>query len=229
MDVEAQQQEQINPNRCHICPLTQDTAPRIPAENIPWMYLQCGHRIHTNCFLEKSYNDNISTLRFSCPICQEHALTNHMIQWIEAQENNNLRTVTIQNLWNDNKEFREDICSLSKVQRANSTLITNHMKECNELKKQWARDIHTSLEFIRMKRKEYIQRLKSLPSRKKAIQGINAIIRLRHRLINKYPTLTWYHFSILSRIPGAPKLKRYGRWGAKWIFSGKRIFYLRSI
>jgi hypothetical protein len=229
MDVEAQQQEQINPNRCHICPLTQDTAPRTPAENIPWMYLQCGHRIHTNCFLERSNDHAMSLIRFSCPVCQEHALTNNMIQWIEAQEQYNFtRANTLQTLWNENHEFREDIKNLSKIQRTHSSVISNHNKECIELRKQWNRDIHTSMEFIRMKTKEYYTSLKGLPFRKKALYGINIILRMRNNLIRKYPSLNWYHYSIISRISGAPKLKRYSRMSA-WLISGPRLFNLRSM
>jgi hypothetical protein len=225
-EAEAQQQEQINPHRCHICPLTQDMAPRIPLENSPWMYLQCGHRIHTNCFLEKSYNDDLSTIRFSCPACQEHALTNHMVEWIEANDIHFYRPLRLETLWNENAELREDIKNLSKLQRKHSLVIRNHKLESAQLKNEWKRAIHSSLEYIRLQKKEFKNRLVNLPYRKKAIRAINEITHLRASLIAKYPNLSWHNLSQISRIPGAPNLKTYPRVG-RWIFSGNRLFHIR--
>ena len=222
-----QRQEEINIHRCHMCPITQDTAPRIALENSPWMYLHCGHRIHTNCFLEKSYTDDMAVIRFSCPVCQEHALTNHMVEWLQENTVNHFHIpARLENLWNETAELREDIKSLANLQRKHSSIIQAHKKECAQLKNEWRRAIHSSVEYIRLKKKEFKNRLISMPNRKKAIRSLNEIISTRANLLTKYPKLTWYDFSRMHTLPGGPKLKRYPRYG-KWIFSGNRLFYIR--
>jgi len=219
-------EEALDNNRCHICPLTEDNAPRTPVEITPWMNLQCGHRIHTNCFLEKLYNDDISPIRFSCPICQEHALTNHMITWLQANDFQN--ATRAETLWKENAEFRQDIQNLSKLQRQKSAIIHQHKRECRNIKREWNETIHPSLEFIRLKRKEFRKRLQSLPSRTNAIRAINAIIATRGNIVRKYPTFNWYDFLQLRRIPGVPKLKKYPRHGRWLLFSAENLFRGRT-
>lgn len=217
-------EEEVAVHRCHLCPIIQDDAPREPYERIPWMNLQCGHRIHTNCFLEKMYSEEISPIRFSCPICQEHALTNHMVVWLQTNAENNFHSPqSLQKFWEDSSEFREDIKNLSKIQRANSASIREHMKECTNIKREWNETIYASVEFIRLQRKEFTKRLQNLPSRTKAIRAINKIITTRRQLVAKYASFNWYDFSRIHRITGAPKLKKYPRFG-RWLFSAQRLF-----
>ena len=219
--------EDIQTHRCHLCPLTPDTAPRVLLERAPWMELCCGHRIHTNCFLEKAYNDNIPLLRFACPICQEHALANDMINWIRDHDVNGFHTpLQLQTLWDKDEDFRKDIKDMSKFQRNNSLIIKTHRGELAELRRQWKAAIYSSTEFIRLQKLEFIKRLKNLQSRKKAIQATNKIISKRRNLIAKYPSFTWYHFSMFHTIIGAPKMKKYSHYHDS-ILSPPRIFRVR--
>ena len=176
------------------------------------MNLQCGHQLHTNCFIEYLYMGHGHLLRFECPVCHVHALENTMVEWL--QENDTIHFAqpeTVERLWNENNGFREDIRNLHKLQRGESSAIRTHKKELAQLMREWKETTYTSFQFLKEQKRIFKRRLFSLGGRKRAIRGANKILAERRKILNKYPSLSWISFRNVRAIAGAPKLTQYQR------------------
>jgi len=217
----------VEHRRCSFCPTIQDTAPRVALDRAPWMNLQCGHQVHTNCFIEYLYFSTRTLLRFECPICHANALENTMIAWLV--ENDTLhftRPNTLNDLWDGNEEFRNDIRDLHKIQREEAKSISIHTNEVNQLKREWKEITYTSIQFLKEQKRIFKRRLFTLAGRRKAMRGINRMFAERRRLLNKYPNISWSSFQGIRAIRGAPKLKVFSRI-LSWKFMPYNLFRVR--
>jgi hypothetical protein len=217
----------IEHRRCSLCPTLQDTAPRVALERAPWMNLQCGHQVHTNCFIEYIYFSTRNLLRFECPICHAHALENTMVEWMVQNDNLHFaRPNTLDDLWNGNEEFRNDIRNLHKIQREESKYIQIHKNEVNQLKREWKEITYTSVQFLKDQKRIFKRSLYGLVGRRKGLRGINRMIAERRRLLNKYPNVSWSSFQGIRAVRGAPKLKIFSR-TLGWKFMPYNLFRVR--
>jgi hypothetical protein len=205
-------------HRCSLCPTTHLDAERLPTppplENAPTCNFPCGHSAHTHCIFNTIYETSINELL--CPVCNLHVATqearDHYRGW--GVDRARLRERDeIQELWDTNAEFKADILEYKAISRKFGKASAIYKPELRQIKERFKQNILTSIETIKIQKRQAQQDVLRLESRKIFRMAGATIERKIRRIERKYNIARWA-LDELSNIRGAPKFAqhRYYRW-----------------
>jgi len=195
------------PPECILCPRDQEVNAYPPITHRGYMELQCGHKVHTQCYLNMMMRFDIhAVISTRCEICDKSVMEQHAITFFRELEQED-RTASVVDLWTNNPEFRKDLKSLIKERAACVKLSLAYGKEAREVVREFKEVVNIPLQTLRLYRKTYTTRLSSIPSRRKMLYYNNKYVKNLNEFCRKYKTWS-SRFRPLRGMPGVPRIPR---------------------
>lgn len=207
-------------NRCGLCPTTPEDVARLPAapplDDAPLSHFRCGHSAHTHCCFNAAYDTSISDLQ--CPVCHLHVATpearEHFRGWGRRQTDRDRVRGNLQELWDTNAEFKADILDYKAMTRKFGKASKLFSPELRQIKQRFKQNILTSVELIKMQKRQAMQDVRRLESNRLYKLAGTSIERKMRNIERKYNVERWALEDQLANVTGAPKIarRRYYRW-----------------
>lgn len=213
---------------CSLCPTTDEERRAIPEppelDEAPMSDLRCGHQVHTHCLINRLY---IGRIRATCEECQVTIMRDEEAAFFRDRYEDYGRIVrnTVADLWANNEEFRNDVKEYKKLIGKVITTKRIYAKELKVIKDRFKQNVLTSVEVINDQKRQAVNALNALESRKIFKRAGSAMGRKLIYFRRKWEVNSWA-LRELNDIEGAPKITRsvlYSRWGS----SPKYIFRLK--
>jgi hypothetical protein len=214
------------PQECILCPTAEQLTRYPPRTHNGYMELRCGHRVHTQCYLNVMMRHDIhSVMDTRCYICEQSVMEPQAITFFQDLEQDN-RMASVVDLWTNNPEFREDLKVIIKERAACIKRSIAYGKEAKELIKEYKEVVNIPLQTLKLYRKTYTTRLSSIPSRRKMIYHNSKYIKRLNEFCRKYKTWT-SRFRALRGMAGVPRLP--ASLNIPWKYRTSAMMILRSV
>jgi hypothetical protein len=161
------------PALCPLCPelyamidLNGTPCPKLQAFGM--MELRCGHRLHTQCYVNKLVKVDMTPMTSQCYMCDTSVLEEPALTYFRGLEQGNQNGSAV-NLWETNPEFRTELKALCKERASCIKLTKNIYAEMLQYKKEFTEQISISVKTIVMFKKEYQKKMNAIKSRRSMI------------------------------------------------------------
>jgi hypothetical protein len=192
------------PHECSLCPSEEDAARYPPRTHHGYMELRCGHKVHTQCYLNMMMRYDIhAVVSTRCYICDQTAMEPQAITFFRDAEDN--RRASVVDLWTNNADFREELKALIKERSACIKRSIVYGKELKEVIREFKEVVNIPLQTVNLYRQTYTSRISSIPSRRKMIYHNSKYIKRLNEFCRKYKTWT-SRFRPLRGMAGVPRL-----------------------
>ena len=193
------------PHECSLCPSEEDAARYPPRTHHGYMELRCGHKVHTQCYLNMMMRYDIhAVVSTRCYICDQTAMEPQAITFFRDAEEEG-RRASVVDLWTNNADFREEFKSLVKERAACIKRSIVYGKELKEVIREFKEVVNIPLQTVNLYRKTYTSRIAAIPSRRKMIYHNSKYIKKLNEFCRKYKTWT-SRFRPLRGMAGVPRL-----------------------
>jgi len=210
---------------CSLCPRTHEERRAVPEppdlDEAPMSDLRCGHQVHTHCLINRMYGQRLNAI---CEECQVTIMREEEVTFYRDRYDEDGRVIhaTVSNLWANNEEFRNDVKEYKKLNIKMGKIQRIYARELKELKNRFKQNVLTSIAVINDQKRQAINELNALESRKLYKRSGSAVCRKLNTLRRKWDISSW-SLRELNDIEGAPKIDRsmvYYRWrmAPKYIF-----------
>ena len=214
------------PQVCIQCPRDEEVTRYPPRSHQGYMELRCGHKVHTQCYLNTMMRYDIhAVISTRCYICDESAMEPQAITFFREAEDEDRRASVI-DLWRNNPEFRTDLKALIK-QRAGCIKLSNvYSKEAKGILSEFKEAIDIPVQTVKMFKKTYTARITAITSRRRMIYYNNKYIKNLNEFCRKYKTWT-SRFRPLRGMEGVPRIPVSMNLPWKYRCSGARLLRVR--
>ena len=227
---EAQVQQEIW--RCNLCPTEDIERNMMPPEpedmaNAPRCTLMCGHEVHTHCVFNIIYGDNYIT---RCRECLTSFLRPQAFNHYHQNNPRQPQNTNIKKLWEENEEFRKEICTFKKRTTEVNSLQKKYVSSISGIKERFRDVIKTNIEIIKMQKKLFSKELSALPGRRMFLSKATRLKNLKRRICQKYDVDAYDTFKVLTEdttlTPKPPKFSK-DTYRSLWRFRTTYIFRVR--
>lgn len=214
------------PQECIQCPRDEEVTRYPPRTNHAYMELRCGHKVHTQCYLNMMMRYDIhAVISTRCYICDESVMEPQAITFFRDAEEEDRRTSVV-DLWRNNPEFRSDLKALLKQRSACIKLSTVFAKEAKEIISEFKEVTHIPVQTVKLFKKTYTARITAITSRRRMIYYNNKYIKNLNEFCRKYKTWT-SRFRPLRGMEGVPRIPVTMNLPWKYRTSGARLLRVR--
>jgi len=215
------------PPECILCPRREESA-RYPARtNHGYMELRCGHKVHSQCYLNMMMRYDIhAVVSTRCYICDETVMEPQAITFFRDAEEDT-RNASVVDLWTNNADFRRDLKALIKERSACVKLANVYGKEASQVIKEFKEVVNIPVQTVRLYRKTYTARIAAISSRRKMIYHNSKYIKHLNEFCRKYKTWT-SRFRPLRGMAGVPRLPMSMNLPWKYRSSAARLLRIAS-
>ena len=193
------------PPECILCPRGDDRARYPPRTNHGYMELRCGHKVHSQCYLNLMMRYDIHTVASTrCYICDETVMEPQAITFFRDAEEDT-RNASVVDLWTNNADFRADLKALIKERGFCIRLGNVYGKEVKQIISEFKEVVNIPVQTVKLYRKTYTARITAIPSRRKMIYYNSKYVKHLNNFCRKYKT--WAsRFRPLRGMAGVPRL-----------------------
>lgn len=218
--------------RCNLCPRTDDERIMMPPEpenmaTAPRCTLMCGHEVHTHCVFNIIYGDNFVT---RCGECEVSFLRPQAFNHYHQNNRRQPENTNIKKLWEENQEFRKEICMFKKKTIEVNSLQKKYLTSVSDIKGRFRDVIKTNIEIIKMQKKLFSKELSALPGRRLFLSKATRLKNLKRRICQKYDVDSYDTFKVLTEdatlTPKPPKFSK-DTYRSLWRFRTNYIFRVR--
>jgi len=215
------------PPECILCPRADEMARYPPRTNHGYMELRCGHKVHSQCYLNMMMRYDIhAVVSTRCYICDESVMEPQAITFFREMEQET-RNASVVELWNTNPDFRTDLKALIKERSACVKLANVYGKEATEIIKEFKEVVNIPVQTVRLYRKTYTARIAAIQSRRKMIYYNSKYVKHLNEFCRKYKTWT-SRFRPLRGMAGVPRLPASMNLPWKYRSSAARLLRVAS-
>jgi len=215
------------PPECILCPRADEMARYPPRTNHGYMELRCGHKVHSQCYLNMMMRYDIhAVVSTRCYICDESVMEPQAITFFREMEQET-RNASVVELWNTNPDFRTDLKALIKERSACVKLANVYGKEATEIIKEFKEVVNVPVQTVRLYRKTYTARIAAIQSRRKMIYYNSKYVKHLNEFCRKYKTWT-SRFRPLRGMAGVPRLPASMNLPWKYRSSAARLLRVAS-
>jgi hypothetical protein len=195
------------PEVCALCSQkSADTDQCPPSRHTGYMPMRCGHRLHTQCYLNMLTDIDITTLTSRCPVCDVHVLEESAIHYYRTRRDGRENTSVV-GLWEQNDVFRTELKLLCKKRSKCIKLCTETYRPMIDIKKEYEQITDVSLQTIRMYKKEYMKKISAIETRRSMISKNSRYSKDLMAFCKKY-SIWPGQLRTLARIQGTPRTVR---------------------
>lgn len=215
------------PPECILCPRSDETTRYPPRTNHGYMELRCGHKVHSQCYLNMMMRYDIhAVVSTRCYICDESVMEPQAITFFREMEQET-RNASVVELWNTNPDFRTDLKALIKERSACVKLANVYGKEATEIIKEFKEVVNIPVQTVRLYRKTYTARIAAIQSRRKMIYYNSKYVKHLNEFCRKYKIWT-SRFRPLRGMAGVPRLPASMNLPWKYRSSAARLLRVAS-
>lgn len=148
--------------------------PKSPS--LGFMELRCGHRVHTQCYVNRLAQNDITSLRTRCGICDTTILEQSAIDYFRGTMHN-ARDVSVVKLWETNPTFRTELNELRKKRSKCVAFSKEVYSELKVYKEEFTRLTSISVETLRMYKKDFMKKMNAVKNRRAMVYQISSYSR----------------------------------------------------
>jgi hypothetical protein len=215
------------PPECILCPRDEEVARYPPKTHHGYMELPCGHKVHTQCYLNMMMRYDIHTVASTrCYICDDTVMESQAITFFRNIEEDD-RRASVVDLWTTNPDFRKDLKALIKERAACIKLSNVYGKEARDIINEFKQVVNIPVQTVRLYRQTYTARIAAITSRRRMIYYNNKYIKNLNDFCRKYKTWT-SRFRPLRGMEGVPRLPTSMNLPWKYRSSAARLLRVAS-
>ena len=215
------------PPECILCPRGDETTRYPPRNHHGYMELRCGHKVHSQCYLNMMMRYDIhAVVSTRCYICDESVMEPQAITFFRDAEQDT-RNASVVDLWTNNADFRTDLKALLKERSACIKLANVYGKEATEIIREFKEVVNIPVQTVKLYGKTYTSRITAITSRRKMIYYNSKYIKHLNEFCRKYKTWT-SRFRPLRGMAGVPRLPASMNLPWKYRSSAARLLRIAS-
>jgi hypothetical protein len=196
--------------------------------SLGFMELRCGHRLHTQCYLNGLAHLHVTPLRSKCGICETSILEQSAIDYFRDTDPNPDGDVSVIRLWETNPEFRNGLKELRKERSKCVTMSRGIYSQMKVFKDEFVDLTQVSVNTIRMYKKEFQKKMNGIANRRSVVYYNSLYSRKLKEFCKKYKIWS-SSLRQLRTMNGGPRMPRCMGIPWKYRFPVGRMLRVRIV